>query len=284
MENAVEILDDFLTQQGVIDAGMKWQIQTGGRTNHVWHLRGASCELVCKLYNHGQDNPLFANTPAAEFACLQHLDGLGVAPSPHAFVETPLGQVLLYFYVKGEIWQRNARCVAELLGRVHSVNPPNILRHIAGGVDTIIAQTNGILERLDKATASGLLAQQPCIASVEEVPARFIHTDVVTANLIEGEKGLCLIDWQCPAIGDPIVDMAMFLSPAMHHIYGSSALGADEQLAFLAGFDAAQVDRYKRLAPLYHWRMAAYCAWRAQNGDAGYGDAAQAELDALELV
>ena len=40
-------------------------------------------------------------------------------------------------------------------------------------------------------------------------------------NLILGEKGLRLIDWQCPAIGDPIVDIMMFLSPGMHEIYGS---------------------------------------------------------------
>ena len=35
---------------------------------------------------------------------------------------------------------------------------------------------------------------------------------------------LRLIDWQCPAIGDPIVDIMMFLSPGMHEIYGSGKL------------------------------------------------------------
>ncbi|PIB23295.1 hypothetical protein BFP76_08845 [Amylibacter kogurei] len=263
---------------------MEWRVQSGGRTNHVWHLRGAGCELVCKLYDHTQDNPLFANSPVAEFACLQHLDGLGVAPRPFGFVETPLGQVLLYHYVKGDIWARDAQHVAQLLGRIHKVKPPNGLRQIAGDVDAIVAQTFGILERLDKATASGLIAKQPHIHAVENVPVCFIHTDVVPGNLIEGKNGLCLIDWQCPALGDPIVDMAMFLSPAMHHIYGEHALSIEEQTAFLAGFSDTQVARYHHLSPLYHWRMAAYCTWRAQCGDEGYGDAATAELAALELM
>ena len=35
-----------------------------------------------------------------------------------------------------------------------------------------------------------------------------------------------LIDWQCPALGDPAEDIACFLSPAMQVIYGAGPLDA----------------------------------------------------------
>ena len=59
-----------------------------------------------------------------------------------------------------------------------------------------------------------------------------LHTDVVPGNLILGDEGLRIIDWQCPAIGDPIVDIMMFLSPAMHEIYGSGKLSTKDHESF----------------------------------------------------
>jgi thiamine kinase len=47
--------------------------------------------------------------------------------------------------------------------------------------------------------------------SISDIEPVLLHTDVVPGNLILGDKGLQLIDWQCPAIGDPIVDIMMFL-------------------------------------------------------------------------
>jgi hypothetical protein len=41
------------------------------------------------------------------------------------------------------------------------------------------------------------------------------------------------------------------------------------------------VARYNALRPLFHWRMAAYCLWRAARGDIGYAQAAALEIAAL---
>jgi thiamine kinase-like enzyme len=102
--------------------------------------------------------------------------------------------------------------------------------------------------------------------------------------LILGDNGLRLIDWQCPAIGDPIVDIMMFLSPGMHEIYGAGKLPMKDYEAFLMNLTPELRNRYNMLAPLYHWRLAAYCFWKAEQGFIEYENAALAEIDLLKMI
>ena len=111
-----------------------------------------------------------------------------------------------------------------------------------------------------------------------------LHTDVVPGNLILGKNGLRLIDWQCPAIGDPIIDIMMFLSPSMHEIYGSGKLSIKDYEDFLMSLSSDLRNRYKRIGPLYHWRLAAYCFWKAEKGFIEYENAAFAEIDLLKVI
>ena len=103
-------------------------------------------------------------------------------------------------------------------------------------------------------------------------------------NLILGDKGLRLIDWQCPAIGDPIVDIVMFLSPGMHEIYGSGKLSMKDHQTFLMNLTPKLRSRYNIIGPLYHWRLAAYCFWKAEQGFEEYEKAALAEIDLLKMI
>ena len=111
-----------------------------------------------------------------------------------------------------------------------------------------------------------------------------LHTDVVPGNLILGDEGLRLIDWQCPAIGDPIIDIMMFLSPGMHEIYGSGKLSMKDYETFLMSLTPKLRNRYNRIGPLYHWRLAAYCFWKAEQGFIKYEKAALAEIDLLKMI
>ncbi|MFB0994862.1 MAG: phosphotransferase, partial [Paracoccaceae bacterium] len=98
-----------------------------------------------------------------------------------------------------------------------------------------------------------------------------IHADMVAGNIIVGPEGLRFIDWQCPAVGDPAEDLAMFLSPAMQALYRGKPLQAAEAADFLNAYpDQEVVKRLHELLPLFHYRMAAYCLWRAQNGFPAY--------------
>ena len=91
--------------------------------------------------------------------------------------------------------------------------------------------------------------------------------------------GLTLIDWQCPASGDPTEDIATFLSPAMQRLYRGTILSEAEREAFLAAYpDPAIVARYRALKSVYRWRMAAHCLWKAERGASDYAGALRLEF------
>jgi len=76
----------------------------------------------------------------------------------------------------------------------------------------------------------------------------------------------------------------MFLSPGMHEIYGSRKLSMKEHETFLMNLTSKLRNRYNILAPLYHWRLAAYCFWKAEQGFIEYEKAALAEIDLLKMI
>ena len=275
-------LQNYLVMQGVISNQTVWHAQTGGRTNKVWLLVGEE-DLICKLYLETKTNPLFNNTPKAEYQCLLSLNGSGIAPNPYKYLKTPFGDVLLYDYIKGQTWSHNVDIVSELLSRIRKHKYPKGLR-ILSALPSDIKQTGlEIINKLNNYHKNKLIKICPDV-SISDIEPVLLHTDVVPGNLILSDKGLRLIDWQCPAIGDPIVDIMMFLSPGMHEIYGSGKLSIKDHEAFLMNFTPKLQSRYKVIGPLYHWRLAAYCFWKAEQGFLGYENAALVEIDLLNMI
>jgi thiamine kinase len=260
----------------------RWTALAGGRTNRVWRVQNAGDDLVCKLYRGRDDNPLFANDPKAEFACLTALDGQAIAPAPVRILKGEAGTVLLYRYLDGAVWREAVQPVARLLRRVHELPPPSGLRQAAVGAVAVLAQADAILAGIPVDAARLLQARRPVVEAVFPSALSFLHGDVVLANLLQTPDGLRLIDWQCPALGDPVDDLACFLSPAMQVVYGSGPLTAEQAAVFLDAYDdAAVVARYRLLAPACHYRMAAYCLWRVARGNTDYRAAFEAEVAAL---
>ncbi|MDA8760899.1 phosphotransferase [Amylibacter sp.] len=275
-------LQNYLYMQGIISNETVWHNQTGGRTNKVWRLVGED-DLICKLYLETKTNPLFNNTPDAEYACLAWLDGSDIAPKPYSYLKTPFGKVLLYYYIKGQTWSYNVDIVSELLTRIRKHKYPKELR-ILSSLPSNIKQTGlEIISKLNRYHKNKITDICPDVA-ISDIEPVLLHTDVVPGNLILGDKGLRLIDWQCPAIGDPIVDIMMFLSPSMHEIYGAGKLPMKDYEAFLMNLTPKLRNRYNILAPLYHWRLAAYCFWKAEQGFIEYEKAALAEIDLLKMI
>ena len=275
-------LQNYLCMQGVISNQFVWYTQTGGRTNKVWRLVGDE-DLICKLYLETKTNPLFSNTPQVEYACLLCLDGSDIAPKPHKYLNTPFGEVLLYKYIKGHTWSHNVDTVSELLIRIRNHKGPKGLR-VLSNLPSEIKQTGfDIINRLNRYHKNRLINICPDVSILNIEPV-LLHTDVVPGNLIVSDNGLRLIDWQCPAIGDPIVDIMMFLSPGMHEIYGSGKLSMKDHEIFLMNLTPKLRSRYNILGPLYHWRLAAYCFWKAEQGFIEYEKAALAEIDLLKMI
>jgi thiamine kinase len=282
-ENKIENqLQNYFLMQGITSNETVWHTQTGGRTNKVWRLKGEK-DLICKLYLQTKTNPLFNNSPEAEYRCLLWLDGSQIAPKPYKYLRTPFGEVLLYDYIKGQIWFHDVDTVSELLTRIRKHKCPKGLR-ILSNLPSDIKQTGfEIINKLNNYHKDKLIKICPEV-SIPDIEPVLLHTDVVPGNLILGDKGLRLIDWQCPAIGDPIVDIMMFLSPGMHEVYGSGKLSMKNHEVFLMSLTSDLRNRYNNVGSLYHWRMAAYCFWKAEQGFTEYENAAFAEIDHLKMI
>jgi thiamine kinase len=275
-------LQSYLQMQGIISSQTVWHTQTGGRTNKVWRLVGEK-DLICKLYLETKSNPLFNNTPEAEYKCLLWLDGSGIAPKPYKYLKTPFGEVLFYDYIEGQTWSHDIDTVSELLSRIRKHKYPKGLR-ILSNLPLNIKQTGlEIISKLNNYYKDKLIKICPEV-SIPDIEPVLLHTDVVPGNLIIGDEGLRLIDWQCPAIGDPIVDIMTFLSPGMHEIYGSGKLSMEDHEVFLMSLSSDLRNRYNIIGPLYHWRLAAYCFWKAEQGFVEYEKAALAEINLLKMI
>lgn len=257
----------ILAAKGILPASAGWQRLGGGRTNHIWRVTTGDSALVVKLYATPTLNPLFPNDPDSEAAVLTHLSDAGLAPALVATLDTNLGAVLIYTHLAGPDWSDETPGVARLLGALHDIPPPSGLRQAPDGSAALHRQTQAILAKCQSSQALELAAACPP-GEVEPCHRQaLLHGDPVPGNIIQTTAGLRLIDWQCPAIGDPCEDLALFLSPAMQLAYRGAALLPDQAEAFLATYpDQEIVDRYRRLAPWYHWRMAAYCLWKHEQG------------------
>lgn len=271
-------LEPALLRKGLIAPGQQWVPMQGGRTNRLWRVG----EVVVKRYAPQDGNPRFPNDPAQEAAVLHHLGGQAIAPRLTGQVRLNGVDYLLYQHLKGAPWSQDPAQVGQLLRRLHGLRPPSGLRALPGGSRAILQQVGEILPALPTELADMLWRKRPDHPVPPLESGVFLHGDVVAGNVIVTATGPRLIDWQCPAVGDPAEDLAIFLSPAMQRIYRGTPLDEQEVSAFLTGYgDPVVLRRVRQMQPWHHWAMAAYCAWKSIRGAAEYSEAMALELAAL---
>lgn len=236
---------------------------TGGRTNHVWRVGNR----VLKRYRPEAATPLFPNDPGAEVRALRLFAPEGLAP----VLRATSGEWLLIDHLPGGTWgqDHDPAPVARALGRLHRIAVSDGFRPLPNGTAAL---------RQDAVRVAGGQPMPP-LPDVPDLPAVrpcAVHADAVPGNLIVAPQGVVLIDWQCPGLGDPAEDLAAFLSPAMQWLYTGRTLGPDQRRRFLNAYpDQATVARFRVLEPLYAWRIAAHCRYRAAQGDPDYAEALQ---------
>ncbi len=227
----------------------------GGYTNEVWRVG----DLVVKRYDLTARPGLFGNDPLAEARALVLLAPTGVAPVPVHFDE-PAG-VLVYRFAVGTSWSGGVERVARLLGDVHALSGHGFRALVVDG-GALLADGDRFLtcER-----GSEIRRARPAPARCGPVARRLVHRDAGPGNLVDSGTDLKLIDWQCPGAGDPVEDLAAFLSPGFQILYGRRPLTGDAEEAFLEAYTTPLVvRRLRRMRSNYDWRMAAYCGWRAE--------------------
>ena len=244
----------------------------GGRTNRLWRAG----HQVAKLYSPNGGTPLFANSAQAEWDALTALRGKGLAPNPLSRHRLPQGDCLIYEHLPGTPGAAPPDAVARMLHRLHS------LPALEGFEPATIGQ--GVLAEAKKmlGEVSRRLDAPFPLAPTEPSKRCIIHRDPVPANIVSTGSGAILIDWQCPGLGDPLEDIAHFLSPAMQALYGGDPAQSERSAAFLAAYPEAETaERYRRNGAAFHYRVAAYCAWKAAHGDADYARALPLEIALL---
>lgn len=272
-----------LCDRGLIAPDARWAPLSGGRTNALWRVSGGARDLVVKLYPPDRQTPLFRNDGIAEAAVLTALSGMGMSPDLHASTTTALGPCVIYDFAAGAAWSDDPMPVARILKRLHGTEVDLSLPAAPSGSAALRAQGEAMLAQCSGALVQTLRRRMPGDVVVPSVQDCLLHGDVVASNVIQSEDGLRLIDWQCPMRGEPAADIAIFLSPAMQALYGGTPPTALFQAAFFAAYGCPEAEvRYRALAPWYHWRMAAYCLWKAERGAVDYRDALGLELAALE--
>lgn len=272
----MEQLKEALEKAGVVPVRHPWKALSGGRTNQIWQVG----QMVVKRYAHGQ-NPLFANDPKAEWSALQLLDGTGLAPKPLAQGACGADHYLVYGFCAGKVWKTGVAEPAVALRHLHSVPLAGDFTAAPDGSAALSRQTHGVLSVVGVSDRDVLAKLEPRGAVPPSGRQAFLHGDPVAANFIVG-RATVLVDWQCPAIGDPVEDLSIFLSPAMQLAYRGAALSDAERAEFIASYgDETSAGRLAALAPWHHWRMAAYCAWKAPT-DPVYAKGMMLELAALK--
>ncbi len=266
-----------------------WTSLFGGRTNSIWQVTAPTLNstAILKLYRsnagHLKDvNPLFPNDPDSEAKLLRHLHAESFAPNLIAKFGTDHGECILYEAIPGVRWQAGVADVANLITKLHQIPAPTGIRRIANGSAELALQSKEIARRCRDRSALGEMPEDNDIPPSQNLS--LVHGDIVPGNLIQNEAGLHLIDWQCPAIGDPCEDIAIFVSPAMQLLYRGTILSVQERRDFNQNLPTKLVARYQALAPLYHFRMAAYCLWQSENGRPDYLEGYQAEMAALHSL
>lgn len=274
-----------LVARGLVPERACWTPMAGGRTNQIWKVSSDGTDVICKLFHADAGSPLFPNDPKAEETTLRHLAGTGLAPKLIGSVNTDAGPCLTYRYVPRGWDPTPVEVVARGLRRLHAQRPPSGLRLIPQGDAELAQQTREILAQCRGEQARKLLDLAPDPLNMGSVDPCLVHGDAVVGNVIVAHHGAVFIDWQCPGLGDPCEDLAMFLSPAMQTLYGDGPLSAAERRDFLLAYGAAETtDRYERLAPFFHWRMAAHCAWKLDKGSLDYQVGLDQECAALKAL
>ncbi len=277
-------LNDWLVREGHLSPGAAWSRLAGGRSNHVWRVSGPGApSRIVKLHRPAGATPLYPNDAAAEIAALRHLSGRSLAPALLAHVSSPWGTVLILEALPGEPATDPAE-VLRALRVLHDIPAPEGLRALcldAGrfaqeGHDMMRAAPGDLVRRL----ARGRPAHRPPARAAESV---FLHGDPVPANALVHAGCVSFVDWQCPAHGDPVFDIACALSPSMRLSCGAPPLDEAHLADALAAYGRPGIaEAYRLWRPWLTWRFACYAAWRIADGSGDYAAGLAAELSLLE--
>ena len=129
---------------------------------------------------------------------------------------------LITEYVAGRLWgepdfahPERLAGLGDALRRLHELPAPicgrfDLLEALAGYADRVGAQVRDPASNVAHYLSYAAAAWR--ISGAAERPLAILHHDLHGSNIIESGRGLVLIDWECAAVSDPLLDIACILS------------------------------------------------------------------------
>ena len=188
----------------------------GGLNNRSWLLNANGARYVVRLS--GNDDASLGVDRASEAAMLETAGAAGLAP-PLVLVD--LGRHLLVTrYVEGATWSttdvrdlRNVERMASVLTRLHALEPSagvrvRSFREAALRLERVARERDAVPD--PKLTRRA----EEVFGRLEATDARqtLCHCDLHHLNVLDDGHRLTLIDWEYGGLGDPIYDLASFVS------------------------------------------------------------------------
>ncbi|QFS98012.1 Phosphotransferase enzyme family protein [Labrenzia sp. THAF191b] len=260
-----------------------WRLDTPGRSY-----------VIKEFFPENEDNPLYPTLPRQEADALAVLARHGLSPELEAFTYSPAKTpLLIYGYptpVDNEIDVGEA---AELIGRFAALSEP-VPGHqtVPAGYHEVLARGDAMLALIPHSRkAANLKRSRPADGAVKkrEIKRSLVHRSFCLGTIQATGDGARLIDWQFAGLGDPVEDIACFVSPGLATLYGLHPLVAHAEEMFLTRYpDQETVEHFLKERGAYHWCLAAYCLFRHEtlmhsNAPAAraYGRALEEEVDLL---
>jgi thiamine kinase len=269
---------------GFTESQTHWTRLAGGHSNISWKMATAENNFVVKLYPQLWDNPLFANSVELEAGAMIAFGPLRLAPQMIGRGQADKLDFIVYKHIVNDNTTLSPLKVGALLRRVHRQGATvlEFKRNLRLG-----QQPNRIIEQLTVGLSSvtkDLLLEVANSFSPIKNPV-LLHGDATPANFVTSSTGLMLLDWQCPILGDPCFDLALFLSPSMRLAYGYDVVTQQDEDQILQGYGRADIStRYSGVRSAYHALFAAYSFWQVENGNHQYSAGFEAEMKALQNI
>jgi thiamine kinase-like enzyme len=254
----------------------------GGLSNHAWRVDQGGRRYFVRIG--GADSERLGVDRNSECVLLEAVSAAGLAPEVLAC--DPSNGLLVTRFVDGAPLRREStqeprllRRLGEILRVLHRLPRPAGVREVsfveqARLLESQLASTGGIDPRLASAAESGfrrLAGRRGRLA--------LCHNDLHHLNILDHDDGLWLVDWEYGGWGDPVFDLASFVSqhalPAgrrsvLLEAYGDPSIAGATLAAACIAFDYVQ----------WLW----YRLWIARNPEADGEYSARADALAARIA
>ena len=228
-----------------LSAGLIGEIYRVARDGVAYTLKVAADERIVDL------------DPAWELDVLERAARIGVAP--RVVYADPKRGVLVARWVRGRSWSpqevkaaANLGYMAELLRKVHALSVPTPPRTIVP-LQWIKIYAKALSRRglePDPALRTAALARAELILEPPHATGVVCHSDLHSANLLQEDQCLILLDWEYAHVADPLWDLAGWSA--------NNDLEADVQWSLLTRYlgsapSSSQWQRFRLLLWLYDY-------------------------------